>query len=84
MSERSKRIFLIICIAVPFFLYCFYYYSQMFKNTPELHCKLVNRMVQGNTVIDQESVTGWGDKPATAIAIYTIEKGKIARVSFVQ
>ena len=34
MSERSKRIFLIICIAVPFLAYCFFYYSQMFKNAP--------------------------------------------------
>jgi imidazolonepropionase-like amidohydrolase len=59
-------------------------YSTMFKNTPELHCRLVNRMVEGNTVIDQESVTGWGDKPATAIAIYRIEKGKIAKVFFIQ
>jgi imidazolonepropionase-like amidohydrolase len=59
-------------------------YSNMFKNTPELHCKLVNRIVEGNTVIDQESVTGWGDKPATAIAVYKIEKGKIAKVYFIQ
>src|SRR5690606_37335573 len=34
MSERSKRIFLIICIVVPFLAYCFFYYSQMFKNAP--------------------------------------------------
>ena len=34
MSERTKRIFLAICIIVPFLLYCFYYYSQMFKNAP--------------------------------------------------
>ena len=59
-------------------------YSEMFKNTPELHCRLVNRIVQGNTVIDQESVTGWGDKPAKAIAIYKIEKDKIAKVYFIQ
>ena len=59
-------------------------YSNMFKNTPDLHCRLVNRIVEGNTVIDQESVTGWGDKPATAVAIYRIEKGKIAKVYFIQ
>jgi imidazolonepropionase-like amidohydrolase len=59
-------------------------YSEMFKNTPDLHCKLVNRIVEGNTVIDHESVTGWGDKPVTAVAIYTIEKGKIAKVHFIQ
>jgi hypothetical protein len=59
-------------------------YSEMFKNTPELHCQLVNRIVQGNTVIDHESVSGWGDKPVRAVAIYTIEKGKIAKVHFAQ
>lgn len=59
-------------------------YTEMFKNTPDLHCKLVSRIVQGNTVIDQESVSGWGDKPVSAIAIYTIKNGKIARVDFIQ
>jgi len=58
-------------------------YGEMFKRLPELHCRLVNRMVQGNTVIDQESVTGMGDKPVTAIAIYQVEKGKIVKVTFI-
>lgn len=34
MSDRAKRIFLGICIIVPFFVYCFYYYSIMLKNAP--------------------------------------------------
>lgn len=34
MSDRAKRIFLAICIIVPFLLYCFYYYSMMLKNAP--------------------------------------------------
>lgn len=34
MSDRSKRIFLIICIVVPFILYCYYYYSTMIGNAP--------------------------------------------------
>ena len=34
MSERSKRIFLAICIILPFFIYCAYYYSAMIKNAP--------------------------------------------------
>ncbi len=59
-------------------------YSDMFKNTPDLHCKLVNRIVEGNTVIDHESVTGWGDKPTTAVAIYTVANGKIVKVHFIQ
>ncbi len=34
MSDKGKKIFLIICITVPFLLYCVYYYSIMIKNAP--------------------------------------------------
>lgn len=59
-------------------------YKQMFENTPDLHCKLVNRMVMGNTVIDQEEVTGFSNGLLEAIAIYKIENNKIAKVYFVR
>lgn len=59
-------------------------YSGMFDRVKELHCQLVNRIVQGNTVIDQENVTGFGDQPLKAIAVYKIKDGKIAEVYFIQ
>ena len=34
MSETGKKIFLAICIIVPFLLYCGYYYGMMIKNAP--------------------------------------------------
>ncbi len=34
MSDRQKKIFLLICIITPFLLYCFYYYGIMIKNAP--------------------------------------------------
>ena len=34
MTDRSKKIFLAICIITPFLLYCFYYYGIMIKNAP--------------------------------------------------
>lgn len=34
MSDRGKKIFLAICIIVPFLLYSGYYYSIMVKNAP--------------------------------------------------
>lgn len=34
MSTRGKKIFLAICILVPFILYCVYYYGIMIKNAP--------------------------------------------------
>jgi imidazolonepropionase-like amidohydrolase len=59
-------------------------YSTMFTNVKELHCQLVNRIVNGNTVIDHERVTGFGGKPVEAVAIYKIRDGKIAEVYFIQ
>lgn len=59
-------------------------YGEMFQTLPELHCSLVNRMVMGNTVIDQESVVfRKGQQPLEAIAIYKIKAGKIVEVFFV-
>lgn len=57
-------------------------YSRMFKRTPELHCQLLNRMINGNTIIDHEKVTGF-DKPNEVFAVYKIEHGKIATVYFI-
>jgi len=34
MSDRGKKIFLGLSIAVPFLLYCVYYYGGMIKNAP--------------------------------------------------
>jgi hypothetical protein len=59
-------------------------YSGMFAQTTDLHCTLVNRIVQGNTVIDQESVVfKKGVPPMAAIAIYTISGDKIVAVHFI-
>jgi imidazolonepropionase-like amidohydrolase len=57
---------------------------QFVTTTPKLYCRLVNRIVEGNMVIDQEEVWGFGDKPVTAVAMYIIEGGKIAKVYFKQ
>jgi hypothetical protein len=60
-------------------------YGRMFVRTPDLHCRLVNRIVMGNTVIDQEEVTiSPKDPPFKAIAIYKIKDGKIAEVYFIR
>jgi hypothetical protein len=34
MSDRGKKIFLAVCIIVPFIVYCIYYYGIMFRNAP--------------------------------------------------
>jgi hypothetical protein len=58
-------------------------YSQMFDNTPNLHCELKGRIVQGNVVIDKEHVRV-GDQFLAATAIYHIENGKIQKVYFIK
>ncbi len=57
---------------------------QFITQVPGLFCRLVNRIVQGNMVVDQEEVQGFGDKPLKAVAMYVIEKGKIKKVYFKQ
>ncbi len=53
---------------------------------PNLHAKLINRMVTGNIVIDQEIVTrtfpegsGWIE----LIAMYQVQEWRIARAWFI-
>jgi imidazolonepropionase-like amidohydrolase len=58
-------------------------YAQMFETTPDLHCELVGRLVQGNIVIDKERVK-FGNTIIEAIAIYHIENNKIKKVYFVK
>ena len=54
------------------------------NHTPGLHCEIKKRIVQGNTIIDNESLSGFGSKPFEAVAIYQVEGGKIKKVYFVQ
>jgi len=59
-------------------------YELMFNRYKKLHCKLVNRIIVGNTVIDQENVTFTEEGQVyKAIAIYKIENNKIAKVYFI-
>ena len=56
-------------------------YESFFKNTPDLHCKLISRVVHKDKVIDHELVTANG-KTFKAVAIYKMKNGKIASVTF--
>jgi hypothetical protein len=60
-------------------------YEGMFKRLVNLHCEVVNRIVFGDTVVDQEVVKGFGtDKPLEAMAIYKISDHKISKVYFLR
>lgn len=59
-------------------------YGQMFENTPDLHCQLVNRIVSGNVVIDHERVQfSKGSPRREAIAVYRIRNNEIVEVTFI-
>jgi len=60
-------------------------YTEMFEKNIDLKCKLLNRIIMKDKVIDHEEVTTKKGKPAfRAVAIYTIKKGKIIEVNFIQ
>lgn len=58
-------------------------YANFFRNTPDLHCEIKNRIVIGNKIIDEEYITTNG-KNFSAVAIYEVENGKIAKVTFLR
>ena len=58
-------------------------YSTRFDNTPDLHCELLNRIVQGNMVIDKERIQE-GGKKREAVAMFQVEGDKIQKVYFIK
>ncbi|MBU3012949.1 nuclear transport factor 2 family protein [Polaribacter vadi] len=56
-------------------------YASFFKNTPDLHCEILKRIVYKDKVIDHELVTANG-RTFKAVAIYTMKNGKITSVTF--
>lgn len=58
-------------------------YGAFFESTPDLHCKIKNRIIIGNKIIDKKKVTINGETH-WVVAIYEVENGKIAKVTFVR
>ena len=58
-------------------------YGELFRKYPNNKAAVLNRIVQGNHVIDQEKVTGRGDRETQATAIYEVKNGLIRRVWFI-
>jgi len=56
-------------------------YKGFFENTPDLHCKILKRIVHKDKVIDHELVTANG-RQFKAVAIYEMKNGKIVSVIF--
>lgn len=58
-------------------------YSAGFERMPELHCKILNRIAVGNTVVDHEEVTFGQGRKVYAIVVYKMAKNKIQEVHFI-
>jgi hypothetical protein len=61
-------------------------YDELFRSNPGLHCTLVNRIVCGHIVIDEEHVRGVlpNDGIIHAVATYEVTGDRITRVWFVR
>ncbi len=57
-------------------------YGAMFDRTPELNCKLLNRIAVGNTVIEHEEVVFGEGRKIYAIVMYKVGFDKIQEVHF--
>ena len=58
-------------------------YASLFKNTPNLNCRIENRIMINNKVIDKENVI-MNERIVEAVAIYEVIDGKITKVTFVR
>lgn len=58
-------------------------FSQLFERVPNLYCKIENRIVLGNKVVDREHVR-FGENYSDVIAIYEVNDGKISKVTFLR
>ena len=56
------------------------FYAENRFNLPDLHARIVNRMVLGSKVVDHESITGIGPEPLEIIVVYSIENSLIRRM----
>ena len=55
-------------------------YSAIFSSSPNLHCEIKERIIQGNTIIDKETISGIGKNKVEGTSIYQIENNKIKKV----
>jgi hypothetical protein len=58
-------------------------YADLFNSTPDLHCEILNRIVIGNTVIDEESITANGNI-ISAVLVYEVENDKIIKATIIR
>ncbi len=58
------------------------HYAKNRFTLPDLHAKVVTRIVSGNIVVDHEHITGIGEGGLAAVAVYEVFDGRIRTVWF--
>ena len=58
------------------------HYARNRFHLPQLHARLINRIVSGDIVVDQEEVTGVPGGVLCAVAVYKVKGGRIEAVWF--
>jgi hypothetical protein len=58
-----------------------FYRTQRF-NRPELRAEVLQRIAMGSKVIDHERISGLGEQPIEAVAVYEVSGSVIDRVWF--
>ena len=58
------------------------HYARNRFNLPNLHARVLNRIVSGNIVVDQEEITGLSEGKLGAVAVYQVEGDRIRAVWF--
>lgn len=58
------------------------HYARNRFTLPNLHARLVNRMVSGNIVVDHEDITGLSEANLSAVAVYEVVDERIKTVWF--
>ena len=58
------------------------HYAKNRFTLPNLHARLVNRIVSRNIVVDHEDITGLSEANLAAVAVYEVVDGRIRTVWF--
>ncbi len=59
-------------------------FGEVFPKSPKVHCEIIKRIALGNTIIDQERITGTAQGTVEQITIYKVEGGKITRIEAIK
>ena len=60
----------------------FAHYEKKFKENTQIHCKVIQRMVYSNLVVDKEYITAFKGKNHHEMVIYLVEDELISKMWF--